>query len=225
VSLLDPIRLYSARVCPYAHRSRLVLAEKGVAFDYIEVDLQNKSADFLAVSPYGKVPALVHGGASIYESAIINEYVEESFPHPSLMPISPVLRAKLRIWIDYCDDYFLADHYALLRNLDRSRHGRLLAKVLDDFHFIEREGLAQLAAAGPYWLGSEPTLLDFAWYPFFERLPAWTHYRGLALPDDCPRLSQWLEAMSARPSVRKIANDAAYYVERYLGYAKDVLVA
>jgi len=104
------IELFSARVCPYAHRTRLVLREKNVTFDYTEVDLQNKPARFLAVSPYGKVPALVHDGATIYESAIINEYLDEIFEHPRLMPPAPVPRAKLRIWIDYCDDYFITDH-------------------------------------------------------------------------------------------------------------------
>jgi glutathione S-transferase len=219
------IELFSARVCPYAHRTRLILREKGVEFEYTEVDLQNKPTRFLAVSPYGKVPALVHDGATIYESAIINEYLDEVFEHPRFMPQAPVPRAKLRIWIDYCDDYFITDHYALLKNLDAAQHGTLLQKAERNFRFIENEGLAKLSKAGPYWLGSEPTLVDFAWYPFFERLPAWTHYRGLDLPDDCVRLKRWLDAMSSRASVREIANDAAYYVQRYTNYAKSVLPA
>jgi glutathione S-transferase len=217
------IELFSARVCPYAHRTRLILREKNIAFEYTEVDLQNKPARFLAVSPYGKVPALVHDGATIYESAIINEYLDETFAQPPLMPDSPVARAKVRIWIDYCDDYFTADHYALLKNLDQSQHGTLLHKAERNFRFMDQEGLAKLSTGGPYWLGSEPSLADFAWYPFFERLPAWTHYRGLKIPDDCPRLRRWLEAMSGRESVRAIANNAAYYVERYATYAKTIM--
>jgi len=219
------IELFSARVCPYAHRTRLVLREKNVTFDYTEVDLQNKPARFLAVSPYGKVPALVHDGATIYESAIINEYLDEIFEHPRLMPPAPVPRAKLRIWIDYCDDYFITDHYALLKNLDPGQHDALLQKAESNLRFVEKEGLAKLSKAGPYWFGAEPTLLDFAWYPFFERLPAWTHYRGLDLPEDCMRLKRWIDAMSRRESVREIANDAAYYVQRYTNYAKSVLPA
>jgi glutathione S-transferase len=219
------IELFSARVCPYAHRTRLVLREKDVKFEYTEVDLQNKPARFLAVSPYGKVPALVHGGATIYESAIINEYLDEVFEHPRFMPQAPLPRAKLRIWIDYCDDYFITDHYALLKNLDPAQHGALLQKAERNFRFIEKEGLAKLSKSGPYWLGSEPTLLDFAWYPFFERLPAWTHYRGLDVPDDCVQLQRWAEAMSGRDSVREIANDAEYYVQRYTNYAKSILPA
>ena len=214
------IELFSARVCPYAHRTRLILREKQIEFEYTEVDLQNKPARFLANSPYGKVPALVHDGATIYESAIINEYLDEVFDEPRLMPGAPAARAKVRIWIDYCDDYFIADFYALLRNQEPDRHEALLNKVEGNFRFVEREGLEKLGSTGPYWLGPGPSLIDFAWYPFFERLPAWTHYRGLKIPEDCRRLINWLEAMSRRDSVREIANDSAYYIERYLSYAK-----
>lgn len=216
----DKLELFSARVCPYAHRTRLILREKNKQFEYTEVDLQNKPARFLAVSPYGKVPALVHDGATIYESAIINEYLDETFARPRFMPESPVLRAKVRIWIDYCDDYFIADHYALLRNRDSAQHDALLHKAERNFRFIEREGLAKLSDGGPFWLGSEPSLIDFAWYPFFERLPAWSHYRGLKIPEDCPKLRLWLEVMSNRESVGEIANSTDYYIERYASYAQ-----
>ena len=223
MSASQPIELFSARVCPYAHRTRLILSEKGVAFELVEINLQDKPARFLEVSPYGKVPAIVHDGVTIYESAIINEYLDEVFPHPRLMPSGPTLRAKARIWIDYCDDYFIADHYALLKNTDAGKHDALLQKARRNLGFVEREGFTKLSGAGPFWFGSEPSLVDFAWYPFFERLPAWTHYRGLTISEDCRRLKTWLDAMSARPSVVQIANDADYYVGRYIGYAKEVL--
>ena len=88
------IELFSARVCPYAHRSRLVLMEKGIDFELTEIDLRNKPQRFLEVSAYGKVPALVRDGLAIYESAIINEYLEEVFPEPPLMPRDPGERAS-----------------------------------------------------------------------------------------------------------------------------------
>ena len=80
----EPIELFSARVCPYAHRTRLVLHEKSVDFT-------------LAISAYGKVPALVQGDVEIYESAIINEYLEEKYPQPRLLPADPHRRALARI--------------------------------------------------------------------------------------------------------------------------------
>jgi glutathione S-transferase len=219
----QPIELFSARVCPYAHRTRLILIEKDVPFELFEINLKDKPPRFLEVSHYGKVPAIVHDGVTIYESAIINEYLDETFPHPSFMPPGPAGRAKARIWIDYCDDYFIDDHYALLKNTDAGQHAALLQKAERNLRFIETQGLGTLGGGGPYWFGAEPSLVDFAWYPFFERLPAWTHYRGLTIPDDCPKLKAWADVMSRRASVRQIANEPDYYVNRYIGYAKTVL--
>ncbi|BCL36245.1 hypothetical protein NSMS1_26920 [Nostoc sp. MS1] len=72
------IKIYSAVTCPYAHRTRLVLQEKGIDFELTEIDLQNKPANFTDISPYGKVPALVHGDKRVWESAIINEYLSRT---------------------------------------------------------------------------------------------------------------------------------------------------
>ena len=218
------IELFSARVCPYAHRTRLVLAEKGLDFELTEIDFKDKPKRFLEISRYGKVPAIVHDGNEVYESAIINEYLEEVFPDPPLLPQDPGLRAQVRIWIDYCDDHFLDDLYGAIRNQDAAVHGELKAKVAAHLRILE-DALARLSGAGPYWLGAEAYLLDFALYPFFERLPAWAHYRGLGIPDDCTHLSGWFAAMAERPSIRAIANTPEYYIERYQNYAKVVLAA
>ena len=218
------IELFSAGVCPYAHRTRLVLAEKGLDFALTEIDFKHKPKRFLAVSRYGKVPAIVHDGNEIYESAIINEYLEEVFPDPPLMPKNPGLRAQVRMWIEYCDDHFLADLYGAIKNQDLASHGALRDQVIAHLRTLE-QAHAGLCGAGPYWLGAEPTLLDFALYPFFERQPAWAHYRGLGLPEDCLGLGGWLAAMARRASVKAIANTPEYYIERYQSYAKVVLVA
>ncbi len=219
------MQLFTARVCPYAHRSRLALLEKGLSFEHIEIDFKNKSEAFLAVSPYGKVPALEHNGQTLYESLIINEYLDETFPETPLMPAQPALRAKVRIWAHYCDNYFISDLYAVIKNREAEQHGELLGKVEERLRFIENDGFAQLSGDGPYWLGAEVSLLDLAWFPFFERLPAWTHYRGLDIPADCPRLKAWRAAMTDRPSVREIANTADYYIDNYSNYAGEVLAA
>ncbi len=213
------MELFTARVCPYAHRTRLCLLEKGLEFEHIEEDLRNKSERFLAVSPYGKVPALVHDGQTIYESLIINEYLEEVFPQPTLMPADPVLRARARIWIAYCDDYFRDDFYAVIQNKDEAKDGELKSNLSDRLRKAERDGFGELSGDGPYWLGADVSLIDLAWFPFFERLPAWTHYRGFAIPGDCPKIARWAAAMSERASAQAVANDADYYIQGYARYA------
>ena len=218
------IELFSARVCPFAHRTRLVLAEKGLEFLLTEIDLKDKPARFLEISRYGKVPAIVHDGNEIYESSIINQYLEEVFPEPALMPSDPGLRAQVRIWIDYCDSRFLDDLYGAIKNQDAEAYDGLKAKVAAHLCMLE-DAYARLSGGGPYWLGAEASLLDFTFYPFFERLPAWAHYRGLGIPEDCPGLRGWSAAMAERPSVQAIANSPEYYIERYQNYAKVVLAA
>lgn len=105
------VELFSATVCPFAQRSRLVLLEKGIEFKLIEIDLQHKPADFLQISPYGKVPVLRHGSARVWESAIINEYLEEVFPQPPLLPAEPAGRAISRISIDFANTQLVPAFY------------------------------------------------------------------------------------------------------------------
>ena len=88
------IRLYSTYYCPYALRTRMVLEEKRLPYERSEIDLKNKPADFHKVSPYGKVPVLVEGETRVYESAIINEYLDEKYPDPPLMPPTPEGRGR-----------------------------------------------------------------------------------------------------------------------------------
>lgn len=213
------IELFSARICPYAHRTRLVLMEKGVDAALSEIDFKNKPKRFLDVSAYGKVPALVHNGVALYESTIINEYLDEVFPEPPLMPTHPAQRAQVRIWVDYCDHRFLGDYYAALKNQEADKAEGLKTTVVNHLRFIENTGIRKLSDNGPYWLGSDVSLLDLAYYPFFERLPAWEHYRGITLPDDCQRLKTWIGAMAQRTSVKSIANSSDYYVRHYKPYA------
>lgn len=90
------VKLYSTTYCPYAWSVRIVLNEKGVPFDVFEVDLKNKQAEFLRVSPTSKVPVLCDGPNRIWESMVINEYLEEKYPEPNLLGDTPEERAAVR---------------------------------------------------------------------------------------------------------------------------------
>lgn len=105
---MTEIELYSAALCPFAHRTRLALIEKGLPFKLIEIDLRNKPANFREISPYGKVPVLKHGKNRVWESAIINEYLDETFPECPLLPKSPIQRAQARVWINFADTRLFA---------------------------------------------------------------------------------------------------------------------
>ena len=89
--------LYSGTTDPFSQRCRIVLHEKGMDFQIIDVDLDHKPEDLAVMNPYNQVPVLVERDLVLHESNIINEYIDERFPHPQLMPADPVMRARARI--------------------------------------------------------------------------------------------------------------------------------
>lgn len=216
---MTDIQIYSAVVCPYAHRSRLTLLEKGIEFDLIEIDLQNKPEGFTKISPYGKVPALKHGDERVWESAIINEYLDEVFPNPPLLPSNPIAKAQARIWIDFANTRFVPAFGKLLRNPDAQQQEEAAKELYNHLEFIEDEGLGKLSGEGPYWFGEFISLVDLSFYPWFERLPALEDLRNFHLPSKFTRVQRWREAVSQRDSVKAIANSKEFYLERYARFA------
>jgi glutathione S-transferase len=213
---MTEIEIYSAALCPFAHRTRLTLREKGVPFKLVEIDLQNKPANFLEISPYGKFPVLKHGDNRIWESAIINEYLEEAFPEPSLLPKEPMQRAQARIWINFADSRLFAASGKLLHSRDPQQQAALLKELTEHLLFIERESMSN---DGPYWLGEEISLVDLTYYPWFEQLAVLEHFLGFQVPKGIDRLKRWWGAVASRESVRSIAKAQEFYIERYAPFA------
>jgi glutathione S-transferase len=212
---MSQIKLYSARACPYAHRTRLVLGEKKVAFELIEIDLGNKPAWYGGISLYGKVPALEHDTARIVESAVIDEYLEEVFPEPRLLPREPAQRALARVWIDFANTRLAPAFGKTLWGAsaaDREAGKLELGAALE---LIERQALAKLSGSGPYWFGAEPTLVDFTFYPWFERFHALERHTGFEVPRVHERIHNFWRAVAARESVKTIATPTEFYLERY----------
>ncbi|MGH8744363.1 MAG: glutathione S-transferase N-terminal domain-containing protein, partial [Burkholderiales bacterium] len=91
--------LYSGTTCLFSHRCRIVLFEKGMDFQIVDVDLYNMPEDLAVMNPYNRVPVLVERDLILYEANIINEYIDDRFPHPQLMPADPVMRARARLFL------------------------------------------------------------------------------------------------------------------------------
>ncbi|BAZ32760.1 glutathione S-transferase-like protein [Cylindrospermum sp. NIES-4074] len=218
------IKIYSAVVCPFAHRSRLVLQEKGIDFDLVEIDLQNKPEGFTDVSPYGKVPAITHGDKRVWESAVINEYLDEVFPHPPLLPITAIGKAQARVWIDFANTRFVPAFSNLLRSPEPQKQEESKQELYKHLAFIENEGLGKLSGEGPYWFGESISLVDFTFFPWFERWAALKNYRGFGIPSEFTRIRQWKHALKERPSVKAIAHSKEFYIERYAKFATPVAV-
>jgi glutathione S-transferase len=212
---MSALELFSMPLCPFAHRVRLVLAEKAIAYHLTEIDLRNKPPAFLEASTHGKVPALRHGDQHICESAVINEYLEEAFPERPLLPRDPAGRAKARFWIAFADSRLFATTASLLYGPHRQNRAPALEQIASALRFMETEALAKKTAVGPYWLGPQLSLVDLTLYPWFEQLPALQHFRDLHIPSGLPLLMQWRGAVAERSSVRAIAKTQQFYIEQY----------
>jgi glutathione S-transferase len=195
------------------------LLEKEIPFELIEIDLQNKPANFREISPYGKVPVLKHGDKQVWESAIVNEYLDEAFPEPPLLPKEPIQRAQARIWINFADTRLFATAGKLLYSPDPQQQAEAAKELPEHLQFME-EGLQKLSEDGPYWLGTEMSLVDLTYYPWFEQLAVLEQFRGFQFPIGLDRLKKWWESMTNRESVRAIAKPQEFYIQRYARLAQ-----
>ena len=182
--------LYSATTCPFSHRCRIVLYEKGMDFQIIDVDLHNRPEDLAVMSPYGRVPVLVERDLILYESNIINEYIDDRFPHPQLMPADPVMRARARLFLHRFEQ-------ELFCHIDSVEDGN--PKAVEKARTTIRDNLTVIApvfAKQKYMLGDEFSMLDVAIAPLLWRLD---HY-GVQLPKQAAPLLKFAERLFSRPA-------------------------
>jgi stringent starvation protein A len=181
--------LYSATTCPFSHRCRIVLFEKGMDFQIIDVDMDNKPEDLAVMSPYGRVPVLVERELILYESNIINEYVDDRFPHPQLMPADPVMRARARLFL-YRFEQELFCHIDALENGTPKVAEKARAAIRDNLTVI-----SPVFATQKFMLGDDFSMLDVAISPLLWRLE---HY-GINLPKQAAPLLKFAERLFSRP--------------------------
>ncbi|WP_050589152.1 glutathione S-transferase family protein [Mesorhizobium sp. LSHC412B00] len=212
---MPPIELFVAQLCPYAHRVRLALAEKGLQATEIEIDLRNKPAWFLKLTPTGKVPLLRHQGQYVRESAIICEYLDDAFPERPIFPRDAHARAEARIWISFADTQLYARTATMMHSSDAMVHERIKAQLADALRFVEQHAFARRGADERFLLGSEFSAADIAFYPWFEQLCVLEKYLGFVMPTECERLLRWQETVAAREAVRTCARSTGFYLESY----------
>ncbi len=194
---MTTFRLISFKLCPYVQRAAIVLAEKGISFERVDIDLDNKPDWFLALSPLGKVPVLVVESDGrqevLFESAVIAEYLDETLA-PRLHPADPLERARHRAWIEFASAT-LADLYRFYAG-DRSAF-ESAAEALD-------RKMARLEAElgeGPFFAGASFSLVDAAFAPVFREFAAFEAFLDHGLLAGRPRLAAWAAALAERPSV------------------------
>ena len=189
------MNLYSGTTCPFSQRCRIVLYEKGMDFQIIDVDMYNKPEDIAVMNPYNRLPVLVERDLILYESNIINEYIDERFPHPQLMPGDPVARARVRLFLFN----FEKELFAHVNTLEARSGVKANDKQLEKARSQIRERLTQLAPIflkNKYMLGDDFSMLDVAIAPLLWRLD----YYGIDLSKNAVPLLKYAERIFSRPA-------------------------
>ena len=215
---MKPI-LISFDLCPFVQRSVITLLEKNVDFDIRYIDLAKPPQWFLDISPLGKVPALRMGDNTLFESAVINEYLDDIYP-PSMHPSDPLERAINKSWIEFGSEMLFA------------QYRYYTAKTKDDFyHNLDelKKKIMQLdnkLSSGPFFNGDKFSLVDTAYAPLFTRLALLESLIGNDMYKDAPKVARWAENLINRDTVKNSV--IPEFQEKYLahiaraeGYAGD----
>jgi len=185
--------LFSGPLCIESHRARIVLAEKGIAHEVVVVQPDHLPEDLIEVNPYNDTPTLVDRDVALYNARVIMEYLDERFPHPPMMPVDPVARARIRLALYRIEH----DWYSLVGDLC-SRGEKKSGNARKEL----RDGLAasaELFGAKPFFLNDEFSLVDATLAPLLWRLPRW----GVELPRQAKPVLAYAERLFAREAFRE----------------------
>ena len=198
------LKLYDFKSSPNCQRVKVVLAEKNLPYEIVPIDLrkqEQKAPEYLKLNPYGKVPVLTDDTTVLYESLVINEYLEEKYPNPPLMPKDLGRKAKARILVDYGMAHFDSPYQKLRMELTKDPKEQN-QQVIDS----AKSDLKKLLQRFENEIGDQQYLMgDFSLVDA-DLIPRFTRLEGFGiLPDpSLPRLGKYMERMKARPSVKAI---------------------
>lgn len=201
VTKRSSMTLFSDARDHYSHRVRMVLAEKGVTCDIVDIDPNNKPEDLAEINPYNSLPTLLDRDLVLYEANVIMEYLDERFPHPPLLPVYPVQRALSRLWITRVEKEWSS-------RLDILMAGKGRETVISKARKELRESIIAVApifAEKPFFMNDDFTLVDCCVAPILWRLKV----VDITLPERSTRpLQKYMQKMFDRESFRASLTEA-----------------
>ena len=198
------LKLYNYPDCPFCQKVRVVLAEKDLEYEKVLVDLRKqdqKTPEFLQLNPYGKVPVLVDEDTVVYDSTIINEYLDEEYPIPALMPEDSQSKAQVRTLEDYCDNSFLPSAGFVQAELSKPTEEQDAERLARYRNELQR-GLKRLEGflGGKEYLVGEFSLADVSFVPALIILPR----LGIEVDPALRGVNAWINRLKQRPSVQSL---------------------
>lgn len=198
------MKLYDYAQCPFGQKVRIVLAEKELSYELVHVDLRKgdqRRPEFLRMNPFGKVPVLEDEGTVIYDSTVINEYLEDEYPHPSLFPEDSALKARIRALEDLADQRFILPVGILMAEVRKPEADRDAEKIRRSREEIEWTLAFLNAQLGEQaFLAGDFSIADAAFAPRLMVLGA----VQLELKPQWESLRSWIDRVAARPSVASL---------------------
>src|SRR5258707_189705 len=191
--------LFSAPNDPWSHRTRIVLAEKGISIDIVSVEAGRFPEDLLDLNPYHSVPTLVDRDLVLYDARVIIDYLDERFPHPPLMPVDPVLRAQFRLAMYRIE----RDWYGLAEQIERESDRKNQARLKKELRDAMLES-ADLFKIKPYFLSDEFSVVDATIAPILWRMRRYE----IELPPQAQATYGCAATILARPPCRAVLCDA-----------------
>lgn len=211
---MDTLELVSHILCPYVQRVAITLEEKGIPFKRTYIDLADKPSWFRELSPSGKVPLLITRQGTLFESAVILEYLEDAFPNP-LHPQEPFIRARHRAWMEFGSG-ILNDIAGLYTARNEVAFQEKCSALRDKFERIEAE-----LQHGPYFSGCSFSLADAVYGPIFRYWDVFDEIGDFGILTDLPKVAAWRAALGQRASVRHAVLPAYTEALRKFLKAKD----
>jgi len=226
----QPLKLYAGWFCPFVQRVWAALEEKGIPYQYIEVNPYHKPRSLLDLNPRGLVPTLQYDNKPLYESTVVCEFLEDAYPNHGLrlLPEDPYVRARTRIWTDFVTTRIIPSFH---RFLQFQPGNSSIDTVRSEFLDTLKQFADAMDEQGPFFLGTEPSLVDLVLAPWAVRLWVFDHYKGgLGMPgenqagsvkDSWSRWRKWLAAIESRRSIKETTSEMEHYLPIYQRYADD----
>ncbi|KAF1956553.1 glutathione S-transferase [Byssothecium circinans] len=221
------LKLYSGWFCPFVQRVWILLEEKKIQYQYLEVNPYYKPASLLSLNPRGLVPTLEYDNKPLYESTVLCEFLEEAFPDhsPRALPEDPYERARARIWIGFVGSRVIPAYHRFLQGQGDVGEQR------EEFLGHLKEFTREMDGEGPFFMGKEFGMVDIVMAPWALRLWVFDHFKGgLGVPDKgkggedeevWERWRVWAEAVGSRKSVLETMSEREHYLPIYQRYADN----
>ncbi|KXN85608.1 Glutathione S-transferase omega-1 [Leucoagaricus sp. SymC.cos] len=203
--------------CPFVQRVWIALEERGIPYQYKEVNPYKKEKHFLDINPKGLVPAVEYQGKALYESLVLLEFLEEAYPSQStsLFPSDPYDRAIARLWIDHISKNYLPNNWRLTQSQTKEKQD----EAREALYEAQRKLVQQVK--GPYFFGEKFSIVDAVVAPWIARDWVITENRGYERVAVGEAWVKYAKALCERPSVKKTTSEREHYEPIYGRYLRD----